>query len=269
MLAWADCARVSAAAHAAAHTQVAAVQRVTLASCMPIALTFAGLHTGSEQFGCGFFGSRELDFYCSVCFRSTHGEEEFRRRTELQRIANAPLVPQVANAPTVPHVPAGDATPPGDISLQDAIATSPRVTPPAVPPPAVPALTTPGAALTPTPAIVPAGDLVQPQLRTGGRSENTRRFCGSCHACSYRTERPRNPCNNGASCTWKHCKFAHTCPVCTTGEKATGSKIPCDFGIRCTKSTCRFAHPSKSLVCTNQVDDDRGTSREPKVYTRA
>jgi len=31
--------------------------------------------------GCGFFGSPQLNSYCSVCFKKTHGEEEFKRRT--------------------------------------------------------------------------------------------------------------------------------------------------------------------------------------------
>mmetsp|Transcript_19275 Transcript_19275/g.44223 ORF Transcript_19275/g.44223 Transcript_19275/m.44223 type:complete len:199 (-) Transcript_19275:388-984(-) len=31
--------------------------------------------------GCGFFGSPQLNSYCSVCFKKTHGEEEFNRRT--------------------------------------------------------------------------------------------------------------------------------------------------------------------------------------------
>lgn len=31
--------------------------------------------------GCGFFGSPQLMFFCSVCFKKTHGEEEFKRRT--------------------------------------------------------------------------------------------------------------------------------------------------------------------------------------------
>ena len=31
--------------------------------------------------GCGFFGSSQLGFFCSLCFKKTHGEEEFKRRT--------------------------------------------------------------------------------------------------------------------------------------------------------------------------------------------
>ncbi|KAJ1490038.1 hypothetical protein T484DRAFT_1778409 [Baffinella frigidus] len=41
--------------------------------------------------GCGFFGSAPLDFYCSVCFKKTIGEEEFKRRT----IALTPPKPEM------------------------------------------------------------------------------------------------------------------------------------------------------------------------------
>lgn len=55
----------------------AARERVKLVACRSSALTFAWSHPG----GCGFFGSPQLNFYCSVCFKKTHGEEEFKRRT--------------------------------------------------------------------------------------------------------------------------------------------------------------------------------------------
>ena len=40
--------------------------------------------------GCGFFGSAPLNFYCSVCFKKAHGEEEFKRRVNLSDKPTAP-----------------------------------------------------------------------------------------------------------------------------------------------------------------------------------
>ena len=37
--------------------------------------------SGECKGGCGFFGSSQLGFFCSLCFKKTHGEEEFKRRT--------------------------------------------------------------------------------------------------------------------------------------------------------------------------------------------
>jgi hypothetical protein len=42
--------------------------------------------------GCGFFGSAPLNFYCSVCFKKAHGEEEFKRRVNLSDSAPSTTV---------------------------------------------------------------------------------------------------------------------------------------------------------------------------------
>jgi hypothetical protein len=61
------------------------------ARVLPLRFYFSRFISGPPTFslsvftgGCGFFGSPQLMFFCSVCFRKTHGEEEFKRRTTLQ-----------------------------------------------------------------------------------------------------------------------------------------------------------------------------------------
>ena len=48
--------------------------------CRQSVLTETGCNPARAG-GCGFFGSAQLMFFCSVCFKKTHGEEEFKRRT--------------------------------------------------------------------------------------------------------------------------------------------------------------------------------------------
>lgn len=63
------------------HSRPSRAPRVTLRAwclrCCPAAMADAG--------GCGFFGSSQLGFYCSVCFKKTHGEEEFNLRLQADR----------------------------------------------------------------------------------------------------------------------------------------------------------------------------------------
>jgi hypothetical protein len=49
--------------------------------------------------GCGFFGSAPLNFYCSVCFKKAHGEEEFKRRVNLSDASkSSPVVAPVSRS---------------------------------------------------------------------------------------------------------------------------------------------------------------------------
>lgn len=57
--------------------------------------------------GCGFFGSPQLIFFCSVCFKKTHGEEEFKRRT---------LQAEKKDHPSPATQSAAAATPPASLS---------------------------------------------------------------------------------------------------------------------------------------------------------
>lgn len=48
--------------------------------------------------GCGFFGSAPLNYYCSVCFKKAHGEEEFKRRLQMTEKAPPTPTPVVSEA---------------------------------------------------------------------------------------------------------------------------------------------------------------------------
>jgi hypothetical protein len=70
--------------------------------------------------GCGFFGSAPLSNMCSVCFKRSFGEDEFKRRLH----ASAPKSPVAAEAPSSPTVSIETATVP-PLIVPPLIETSP------------------------------------------------------------------------------------------------------------------------------------------------